>query len=213
MTVLKTRLFWAVIMVIPLQLLAQDPYPVDLRIGVQTASTKRNTSLSDAVTARMSATVTGFEATLSGDDGAVGIGGRLLRGSYENGDYSLKEVRGFIGGSWFQIQGAYGQRSLFGTDSMFTFAKPGARLVIPIGGSGVSLTMSGAKYFPADFGGKKTELTKTDGWEGETGLFYLFPVVPLYAQFGYRNEYFRQGTREENLSGLVLGIGLWVGGS
>lgn len=212
MTTPRRHMLWALLMLVPSGLRSQDSFPIDVRIGVHTASTKRNTSLANEITARSSGTVTGLEATVEAAGGGVGIAGRLLSGSYENGDLSSKEVRGFIGGEWFRIEGAYGQRSAFGTDSMFNVVKAGARLMIPVGGSGVLLALGGSKYFPGDFSEKRSDLTETDGWEGETALFYTLPMVPVYLQFGYRNEYFKQGTRAENLSGLIFGGGLWVGG-
>lgn len=193
--------------------IARGQAPVEFRIGVHSDNTKRNTSLGDAVTGRGSASVQTFEALLFSGDGGAGIGGRVMRGTFVD-DFTLKEGIVVLGAAVFQVEGAYGQRSLSGTDSLVTFGRAGARSVIQIGGSGVSLGFAGSKYFPRtfDFANSKDSTGKPDGWEGETDIYYTAPKVPFYLQLGYRTEYFQYGKREENMHGVMLGAGIWFGG-
>lgn len=186
--------------------------PARFRLGVNTASTKRNTSLADVITGQSSAAVQGFEAIISTSREEGGLSARLLSGSYDDSDFSLREARVFVGGTWLQAEGAYGQRSLSGTDSLVLFARGGLRSLVQIGGSGVSLSVAGSKYFDGNFSSEKPTGNEVEGWEGETNIFYTFARVPVYVQLGYRNEYFSRGNRAESMSGLILGTGLWFGG-
>ena len=190
----------------------QEGGPARFRFGVNTASTKRNTTLSGAITRRPTTAVQGLEAVVSTSKEEGGISARLLSGSYDDADFTLREARAFIGGPWFQIEGGYGQRSLAGTDSLSAFARAGLRSGVQVGGSGISLGVAASKYFDGDFSNDKHSSAKVQGWEGETNIFYTFSRVPLYMQLGYRHEYFSSGDRAENMSGLVLGTGLWFGG-
>lgn len=196
----------------------QATFPVDFRIGAHTASTKRNISLSDAVTGHATATVRGFDAILASPDGGAGIGARLLQGTYEDGDFSLQEGMLLAGQRSFHVEAGYGRRSLFGTDSTVTFARAGARSTVQIGGSGVSLDVQGSAYFPGDFTKQKSptpgskDLSTLLGWEGETNIFYTVPRVPVYLQLGYKAQYFTFGQRAEYMNGVVIGTGIWLGG-
>lgn len=197
---------------------AQATFPVDFKIGVHTASTKRNTSLSDVIDSRATASVRGVDAILSSPDGEAGIGGRLLQATYPDGDFTLQEVMLFVGQQSFHLEGGYGKRSLFATDSTETFARAGAKAMIDIGGSGVALDARGSAYFPGDF--KKQKATTAGGkdpssilgWEGETNIYYTLSRIPIYFQLGYRLHYFKFGERAEDMHGVVLGTGLWLGG-
>jgi len=192
---------------------AQIAYPVDFRASVLTSGTKRNVSLDNTVTGRLDAAVTGFEASVSPASGGGGIGGRILQGNFGADSFLMREARVFIGDKAFFIEGAYGERSLLGSDSTALFSRAGIRSTIPIGGSGVWLSVSGAKYFQGDFSKKDAASPeKADGWEGETAILYATPRFPAFLRFGYRTEYFEIGAREEHMSGLVLGLGLWLGG-
>jgi hypothetical protein len=197
---------------------AQVPTSVEFKVGVETASTKRNVSLSDAIVDRASSSIRGLEAELTPLSGGPGIGGRILDGTFGDATMSFKEGKFFLGEDVFRVEGGYGQRSMFGTDSLILFSRVGARSTIRIGGSGVAVTMSGSKYFKGDFTSKKNETSTTttptdaDGWEGETGVSYSTMKVPVFVQVGYRSEYFKYGARAEHLSGLILQTGLWLGG-
>ena len=195
----------------------QIPTSVEFKVGVQTASTKRNVSLSDEVVDRTSSSLKGIEAELAPIHGGPGIGGRILNGSFGDATMTLKEGKFFLGEDIFRVEGAYGQRSMFGTDSLVLFTRVGAKSIIRIGGSGIALLMSGSKYLKGDFTVKKNGDTtpappNADGWEGETGVAYSTLKVPVFVQLGYRSEFFKYGSRAEHLSGLILQTGLWLGG-
>lgn len=195
------------------QLQGQITYPVNFRAGVFAGGTKRNVSLDNSVTGRLDASLKGFEAMISPAREAVGIGGRVMDGSFGGQKFSLKEGRIFVGESWFHVEAAYGERSVYGTDSTAVFSKAGLRSIVQIGGSGFSLSASGSKYFQGDFSKKNAGSDdKPAGWEGETSLFYTAPKFPVFVQLGYRTEYFSFGKREEHQSGIIFGAGLWLGG-
>lgn len=193
----------------------QVTYPVELRVGVHTDNTKRNTALSDVVTGRGSASIQAFEGMISASNGGAGIGGRIMNGTFDD-DFSLKEAFIMVGEQYFHVEGGYGQRSLFGTDTAVNFIRAGAQSLVQIGGSGVALGFSGSKYFSSKFdignSKKDTSSVKPDGWEGETDIYYTMPKVPFYLQLGYRTEWFSLGKREENMHAVILGAGLWLGG-
>ena len=194
-------------------LAGQISYPVDFRAGVFTGGTKRNVAVDNSVTERLDASVKGFEVMLSGAQGTAGLGGRYMDGTFGTEKLTIREGRVFVGESWFRVEGAYGDRSIFGIDSTVTFIRAGARSIVRIGGSGISLSASGSKYFAGDFWKKKpVESSKTDGWEAETAIFYTTPRIPAFLQLGYRTEYFSFGNREEHVSGVLLGMGVWLGG-
>ena len=191
---------------------AQIEYPVNFRIGVQTAGTKRDVSVDSVVGQRSSASVRGVEMFLAPAVGGVGIGGRLLDGNYAGEKYSLKEGRLFLGESWFRIEVAYGERSLQGSDSTYLFTKAGAGSVVQIGGVGVTLSIRGSKYLKGNFTKNNSVTPDPDGWEGETDIFYTAPRLPIFVQLGYRSEYFKVGVKAEHMSGVIFGTGLWLGG-
>jgi hypothetical protein len=194
-------------------LAAQVEYPVELRAGVMTGATRRDISLNDAVTDRLDASVKGIEAYLGPKSGGVGIGGRILSGTYGSDDFTQREARLFVGENWFQVEGAYGERSLIGTDSTILFTRAGARSTVQIGGTGVSISVSGAKTFQGDFSHSRSDKTRRpDGWEGESDIYYTAPRVPVFVQLGYRADYFKYQGRAEHMNGVVFGIGLWLGG-
>lgn len=194
---------------------AQGGSALGLRIGIQSENTKRNSSLSDVVTPGTSASLQAIEGVLSPADGGAGIGGRLIQGTMDGRDFLLREGRLFVGPLYFHVEGAYGERSVSGTDSMATFARAGLKSIVQIGGSGVAVILSGSKYFEPRFTKKKTtdgiSEPVPDGWEAETSLYYTAPRVPVFARVGYKTEYFSFGNREENLHSVIIGTGLWIG--
>lgn len=192
---------------------SQTTYPLDFHIGIQTATTKRAGSVDDIVSARTSASVKGIEAFLAPPNGGGGFAGRVLEGSFPDGKLKLKEGMIFLGEDGIRVEAAYGQRSIFGKDSLASFTRVGLRSIIRIGGSGFSLNFSGSKYFTGDFTKNKTDAAaRAGGWEGETGLFFTAPKYPVFAQLGYRAQYFSFGTQAEHNGGFILGTGLWLGG-
>ncbi|HEX6575950.1 MAG TPA: hypothetical protein VF042_13360, partial [Gemmatimonadaceae bacterium] len=192
---------------------AQVEYPVDLRIGGITGSTRRDVSINDEVTDRLDASVKGIEAYIGAKGGGMGIGGRIMNGTYGTVDFTQREARLFVGENWFRLEGAYGERSLSGTDSTVLFIRAGARSIVQIGGTGVSISISGAKTFQGDFSHSRSETTrKPDGWEGESSVMYTAPKIPVYVQLGYRADYFKYRGRAEHMNGVVFGMGIWLGG-
>ena len=81
-----------------------------------------------------------------------------------------------------------------------------------IGGSGVRTNIQAAVFVPA---GKAKDKLK-GGMEGEASVSYVFPVVPLFVQVGYRTEVFTTkgstGETPELVRGVKVGAGLLLGG-
>jgi hypothetical protein len=124
-------------------------------------------------------------------------------------------VRGlYLGAREFEIEGAYVQRRQVDRDSTDVFARAGIRSVNRIGGTGISVMLSGSGYIPipkSDTGSSKPGRALR-GWEGETAIYYTWDRLPIYLHLGYRFEYFAVRNTSEDLSGLNLGIGAWLGG-
>jgi hypothetical protein len=193
-------------------LAAQIEYPLDLRIGAITGGTKRDVSLNDVVTDRLNSSVKGVEGYIGAKGGGVGIGGRILNGTYGTDDFTQREGRIYFGENWFRVEGGYGERSLIGTDSTVLFSRAGVKSIVQIGGMGVSISVSGSKIFQGDFSHSKSKSEKPDGWEGESDIFYTAPKIPIYVQLGYRADYFTFEGRAEHMNGIVFGTGIWLGG-
>jgi hypothetical protein len=200
------------LMLSPNLLASQVTYPVDFRLGVSTSGTRRNQSVNDVLGATVSSSLRSVEASLSPADGTGGIGGRIIDGTFAGEKFLLREARVFVGERAFNVIVGYGDRTISGTDSTTAFSRAGIRSIVRIGGSGVLLSVEGSKYFPGDFSRKDEDAPdRTDGWEGQTGLFYATPKIPAYLHFGYRTEYFSFGEHDEHLSGITFGIGVWLG--
>jgi hypothetical protein len=194
------------------RLQSQIVYPVNFRFELQTAGGHRNASIDDIASGQLKTSIKGIEAYLSPRTSGVGIGGRWLSGDFGDDEFKIKEGRLLLGENWFRIEAGYGERSLIGTDSTARFTRVGIQSIVQIGGVGVSLKVSGSIYLRGDFSGSKPKPDDPSGWEGETGIYYNTPRVPLFAKLGYRTEYFERGPRAEHLSELVFGTGIWLGG-
>jgi hypothetical protein len=150
----------------------QVQWPLELQLGALTSSTKRSASLDDEITGRLSSSVKGIEGRISPIGGGAGIGGRILTGTYGADKFKLREGRIFLGENWLTLEGAYGERSIFGTDSTVLFTRVGIRSTISIGGTGASVRLDGSKYLQGDFSSGKSGKQQPDGWEGEIDIFY-----------------------------------------
>jgi hypothetical protein len=112
----------------------------------------------------------------------------------------------------FHVIAGYGRRargtSL--TENFVGYGRAGAGTAIGLGSSGIMLEVAGGALF-----GARSNLSDiaSVGREGEVSVFYQLPRgLPLFAQLGYRYQWFknrdRAGTSSEETSALVLGVGL-----
>src|SRR5262249_28117941 len=108
------------------------------------------------------------------------------------------------------------------------FVRAGFRSIVNVGASGVAIMLSPSYIIPVNIGSKDNSSSGGSssatsdkptpyGWEGETAIYYTLPKIPIYVHAGYRLEYFamKQGStypHQEEMSGLNLGVGLWLGG-
>lgn len=208
---------------------AQINWPVDFRVGTISASTTRNVSVSGTLAKQEQVTVKGFEATLAPPGDPIGIGVRRLTGTFAAGPYTEEEARAFLGAKNFMLEGAFVRRTTPGVDSTKQFVRAGFRSIVNVGASGVSIMLAPSYILPFNIGSSGTSTGTSGGtsassdkplpagWEGETALYYTLPKIPLYVHAGYRLAYFgiKQGTaylHQEEMSGLNLGVGLWLGG-
>jgi hypothetical protein len=111
-------------------------------------------------------------------------------------------ITGFVGASKRAVT------STLGTN-VYTFARLGAQTTINIGVTGLRAQIGGWLYLPAD------QAMRTSG-EAETSILYSPASLPIFIQFGYRNEIFKaqssSGATPEEVRGLRLGGGIQLGG-
>jgi hypothetical protein len=196
----------------PSPLAGQIVYPVNFQFEVQTAGGRRNSTVNDEAIDELKASIKGIEAYLSPRTSGVGIGGRWLSGNFGDEKFEIREGRLLLGENWFRIEAGYGERSILGTDSSALFTRLGFNSIVQVGGAGIALKVSGSMYLRGDFSGSKSERSDPSGWEGETGIYYNAPRIPVFVRLGYRTEYFKRDVRAEHLSEVVFGTGIWLGG-
>src|SRR5215831_15238345 len=198
-----------------MRLHAQTTYPFDLRLGIVSSSVHRSLTVDPSTSiSSQGASLRGYEGSLSTAEGEFGIGGRQLEGTINGRSTLLREGKVFLGAREFEIEGAYVQRRRVDLDSNDVFLRAGIRSINRIGGSGISVMLSGSGYIPLPKKdtGSTTPVRSLRGWEGETAIYYTWDRLPIYLHLGYRFEYFAARNTSEDLSGLNLGIGAWLGG-
>lgn len=167
-------------------------------------------SLGDELGARESFSLRSFDISLAAAAGEAGIGGRLAEGKPGTGEFKHREARVFLGQNWFRVEAAYGDRTTYSGDSTALFSRVGIRSTVPIGGTGLSLGVTGSKYFRGNFTGDSAKADPS-GWEGETSIYYTVKQIPVFAQLGYRVEHFAYRASADYIRGIIFGGGLWLG--
>ena len=143
-----------------------------------------------------------LDGTFTADSGA-----REGAGQITNGD-----IRLIAGPRIFSLEGGVGRRAF--SDALatrvFNYASAGARLSLPLGGSGYEAQLGGSAYL----GGKLLNDSSNvlTGFQGQTALYYAVPKFPIYVMAGYRFERVTVSSPTrvlpEEISGIVLGMGL-----
>lgn len=126
------------------------------------------------------------------------------------------DLRGVFGPQAFSVEVGLTRRAIagpFGT-SQFSYARIGGRSTIPLGSSGLRAMLG---VWSLQGAALPSWVRSTRGFEGETGLLYQLPRLPVFAQIGYRRERFDvsispSGEAPEEAGVLNLGMGLSFGG-
>lgn len=128
------------------------------------------------------------------------------------GQITVGDVRLILGPRIFSLEGGAGRRAFSDkiATRVFNYGTAGARITLPLGGSGYEAQLGGAAYL----GGKVLNDSSNvlTGFHGQTALYYAIPRLPMYVMAGYRFERvtISSGLRvlPEEVSGVVLGMGL-----
>ncbi len=140
---------------------------------------------------------------------------RLLRGTrgddLESLDAGIVYWIGPIGveGAWAQ-RASYSPRTGLAHDRMADFARAGLRAGIDLGVTGFAMHLRANAYVPT----RESTVLDDDmeGWDGETGLTYGHPGLPVTATLGYRIERFRIFGVEQEVSALTFALGFTLFG-
>lgn len=149
----------------------------------------------------------------------MGLSVRTLDGNFDaggggagSGQITNGDVRLLLGPALFSVEGGVGRRAF--TDAVatrvFNYGAAGARIAIPLGGSGYEAHLGGSAYL----GGKLLNDSSNvlTGFAGQTGLYYSVPRLPLYVMAGYRFERVTVSgpsrVLPEEVSGILVGAGL-----
>jgi hypothetical protein len=173
------------------ELAAQNPR-VEVRAGASILSTNRTVFLGGA-SGKDQGTLSSFEFLARGDGNGVRV--RLARGGFDgglaSGDLRQGDAMVMIGAQVFHVIAGYGRRargtSL--TENFVGYGRAGAGTAIGLGSSGIMLEVAGGALF-----GARSNLSDiaSVGREGEVSVFYQLPRgLPLFAQLGYRYQWFK----------------------
>jgi hypothetical protein len=194
----------------PLQLDAQRSWPVELQVTQVYHNVKQYVVDGKRQTPEPRAgSLQGVEGVLLGKNSGVGLFGRYLSGTV--GPVSGQHVRegGILLGSHdFRIEVGYAERLGALTDTTYRIVRGGFTGTSDLGTSGLAIRLRANVLVP--FERLNGEAKRTLGWEGETGIAYTWNRVPLTASVGYRLERLFDLPRDQELSGLVIGFGLWL---
>ena len=140
---------------------------------------------------------------------------RMLRGTrgddLESLDAGIVYWIGPVGieGAWAQ-RASYSPRTGLAHDRMTDFARAGLRAGVDLGVSGFALHLRAHAYVPTHQpAGLDDDM---EGWDGETGLTYGHPGLPVTATLGYRIERFRIFGVEQEVSALTFALGFTLFG-
>lgn len=159
-----------------------------------------------------SASLAGLEFLLSPRSGGIAIAGRLLSSGL---GLKYTDASVLLGGRIFALDLGYVMRTghdpvgLEPFDSTYSFARGGFRSRANLGNTGFTVGLKAGYYvgIPSD----QDPGPETEGWEGETNLYWSWARFPLTAMMGYRIERFRVWGVEQEVSSLVIGGGVALG--
>lgn len=196
----------------------------EVRIGGMMISTRQNV-LGGGPIVQASSSLTGAEFLARND--ALGVYARYLTGAIGNvsarsqsGELRMAEAHAILGAPIFSIEGGLALRARSASlgELRDKLLRGGVRSAIPLGPSGLTVTLSVGAYarsdsIPTGTGGTNKKLGLV-GWEAVSAVIYQAPRrFPFYVILGYRYERVRSEEkyppiRREELSGIQLGFGL-----
>lgn len=192
---------------LPTALRAQRSWPVDLQITATNSSIRQRLVPAGGVVEGTSIGLRGYEASLIGPSSGFGLYGRYGTGGTGNGR-QLLEGRIMMGAPQFRLEFGYAERRHSVLDSTFQYFRGGFTTTTTLGTSGVAIRFRAIGTAPIKREGLAFQ--QHLGWEGETNVSYTWPRLPVFAQVGYRIESMRHPGGDEELSSLVLGLGVWL---
>lgn len=184
----------------------------EIRLGGFMINGERDAALNSTVT-KATGSLKGVEVLMRGP--GIGVQARSSESEFGkppdviNGDASV-----ILGPPGFSIFAGAGKRAVTSTigTKIYTFGRAGLQMTFNIGGTGMRGQIGGWGMAPIPDDKDFMDL----GFEGEASVLYSPPRVPLFIQFGYRNEIFRSKTTSsatpEEVRGLRLGGGIQFGG-
>jgi hypothetical protein len=196
----------------PRTLWGQSRYPLELQVMPVQQSVHRNLVDFDGSVRQQTGTLKGLEVNLLGKSSGIGLFGRMHSGTVGvTSGRQLLEGGLMIGEKSFRLQFAYSERKGAIIDTTYRLLSGGFQAVSDLGSSGIALKMRAAFGLPIDrIKGEAGQVKMGDMWEGETAVTYTWSRLPIFAQIGYRMERMRLMPRDQELSGLVLGAGIWM---
>lgn len=173
------------------------------------------TALGAMIPPERDAAQVGAELGLPTPLGGLRVHARMLRGTQgddlESLDAGLIYWIGPVGieGAWAQ-RASYSPRNGLAHGRMTDFARAGLRTGLELGLTGFSMHLRANAYVPT----RRAALPEDDieGWDGDTGLTYRHPGLPVSATLGYRLERFRIFGVEQEVSALTFALGFTLFG-
>jgi hypothetical protein len=147
--------------------------------------------------------------------GGVGLAGRLTRATTGVGDLASLEGGVLLGAPGFSLEAAYVRRAGYSPtsglmhDSTYVFGRVGIRMRSTLGNTGFALGGRAGAFIPV---GDEGSEDSARGWEGETSVQWVGRRFPLGVHVGYRLERFAVAGMEQQVSALILGSGIILGG-
>jgi hypothetical protein len=133
-----------------------------------------------------------------------------------SGPLEYVDGRVFIGPRKFAVALGYLGRSQNFNQAKrrFDLARGGLNMTYHFDGAGVGFNFAGS--YLRTVTKTKADSLEAEGFEGETGVLYAVPKLPVFLQLGYRRELFRifkesDTIRREEVSGVLLSLGLQYG--
>jgi hypothetical protein len=187
-------------------------------IGTLHASEVRSTLVTSTPLPQRRVALKGVDVILHPRAGGIGLWGRMgiaETPSAGKQDLGNLEVGVGLGGVPFAVELGYVRRNGYSIttgyahDSTHAFLRAGVRMRGVLGNTGFALSFRGGVY-----GGdpREDDVETAAGWEGETAITYIAPVVPFSMRIGYRIERFLVAGFEQEVSSLVIGSGITFGG-
>lgn len=194
----------------------------EVRFAVMTDGITRAMSLDDKPSFKRASRLNGVEfVARSIRSGGVQL--RYMKGDLDGpttdasaGPLEYVDGRLLIGPRNFAVGLGYrGRTQTFNQEKRrFDLARGGVQMTYQFEGAGVGFTFAGS--YLRTVTKSKVDSLEAEGFEGETGVLYAVPKLPVFLQLGYRRELFRVFRKDDTLqreevSGVLLSLGVQYG--